>query len=340
VFAHVGGRYADLAMHDDDLEIAVEVHSAWGTFEWLVDDALARGYRVGICANSDGHKGRPGASYPGARTFGSYGGLTCVLATRLDRRGVHAALRARHFYATTGNRALLDVRVSADGRRPAIMGDALDTPVRDAVLEGHAAGTAPIERVEIKDGPKTIAVLRPFGAGDLGNRVKIAWSGAEVKGRARMTEWDGSLSIAGNAIRRSTPVNFWNPLRPLRRTGPARLEWQSATTGGVAGVILDLACRDRGTLRVGTQQGRANVPVRSVGLEPRRWNFGGLRKQIEIYRLPRRREMRPFGFRVPLGGLRRGTHPLYVKVVQEDGHMAWSSPVFLTVGARGGRGKG
>ena len=81
VFAHIGGRYADIEMsHDARLERAVEVHSAWGTFEWLVRDAFEQGYRVGICSNSDGHKGRPGASYPGATTFGAYGGLTCLLA--------------------------------------------------------------------------------------------------------------------------------------------------------------------------------------------------------------------------------------------------------------------
>ena len=73
VFAHIGGRYADIKMsHDARIERAVEVHSAWGTFEWLVQDAMEQGYRVGICSNSDGHKGRPGASYPGATSFGAY----------------------------------------------------------------------------------------------------------------------------------------------------------------------------------------------------------------------------------------------------------------------------
>ena len=84
-------------MHDPEIELAVEVHSAWGTFEWLVDDALARGYRVGICANSDGHKGRPGASYPGAGKFGSLGGLTCLLARRLDRKNILEAIRIPSF---------------------------------------------------------------------------------------------------------------------------------------------------------------------------------------------------------------------------------------------------
>ena len=86
--AHVGGRYADIKYAHDPMETAVEVHSAWGTFEWIVRDAFEKNYRVGIVANSDGHKGRPGACYPGASFFGSYGGLTCFLAERLDRDAI------------------------------------------------------------------------------------------------------------------------------------------------------------------------------------------------------------------------------------------------------------
>jgi len=86
VAAHVGGRYADIAYaHDGALETAVELHSAWGTFEWILHDAFAKGYRVGVVCNSDGHKGRPGADFPGASFFGASGGLTCFLAPTLDR---------------------------------------------------------------------------------------------------------------------------------------------------------------------------------------------------------------------------------------------------------------
>ena len=41
VFPHIGGRDSDITQsHDARLERSVEVHSAWGTFEWLVHDAL------------------------------------------------------------------------------------------------------------------------------------------------------------------------------------------------------------------------------------------------------------------------------------------------------------
>ena len=68
VIAHVGGRYADLHQaHDGRIERTGEVHSAWGPFEWLLHDAFAQGYRVGVVCHSDDHKGRPGASHPGRR---------------------------------------------------------------------------------------------------------------------------------------------------------------------------------------------------------------------------------------------------------------------------------
>ena len=117
-YAHFGERYADIVIaHDCRFEKSVEVHSAWGTFEWIVEDAFRMGYRVGIVANSDGHKGRPGASYPGAGWFGAIGGLTCSLMPELTRPALLECLRRRRHYATTGGPngcVFLDFRVILD----------------------------------------------------------------------------------------------------------------------------------------------------------------------------------------------------------------------------------
>jgi hypothetical protein len=110
VIAHVGGRYADIkAAHDGRLERAVEVHSTWGTFEWLLHDAFDKGYRVGVVCHSDDHKGRPGATRPGASTFGAIGGLTCYLMPELTRDALFAALRQRRHYGTTGTRLRIEL---------------------------------------------------------------------------------------------------------------------------------------------------------------------------------------------------------------------------------------
>ena len=330
VFAHVGGRYADMAMHKEGLEVAMEVHSAWGTFEWLVEDALEQGYRIGICANSDGHKTRPGASYPGASKFGSLGGLTCVLAKKLDRNHIHDAMKRRHFYATTGNRPLLDVSVITSDGREAIMGDIMEINDSKATLRVRATGTAPIVNVEVRNGLETVKTLRPFNKEDLGSRISVVWSGAEVKGRDRIVSWDGGLKLRGNKIRKVASVNFWNPQRPLRQIGKTGLSWNSITSGGLSGAVIELERPATGTLEIDTLQKKCRCDLKTLGLKPRIYRAGGLRKQIEVCRLPKKEKAaREFEFELPLSKLREGDNPVYIRVLQEDGHMAWSSPIYL-----------
>ena len=189
VFAHIGGRYADVKMaHDERLETSVEVHSAWGSFEWLVEDALEKGYRVGIVSNSDGHKGRPGASHPGATKFGSYGGLTCMLATELTREALADCIRRRHHYGTTGCRMILDLSAKfgsdaelfdsdpklgdtdSHNTRSAMMGDILRCKDEAISLQINAVGSAPIERIEIRNGLQTLVRIPP-GRWDTAARV-------------------------------------------------------------------------------------------------------------------------------------------------------------------------
>ena len=111
VIAHVGGRYADLKYaHDGRLERTVEVHSSWGTFEWILHDAFEKGYRVGVVCHSDDHKGRPGATRPGASTFGAIGGLSCYFMPELTRDALFTALRQRKHYGTTGTRIFIELK--------------------------------------------------------------------------------------------------------------------------------------------------------------------------------------------------------------------------------------
>src|SRR5437588_10398998 len=63
-------------------------------------------------ATGDDHKGRPGATRPGASTFGAIGGLTCYFMAELTRDALFEALRRRHHYGTTGTRLFLDLRGS------------------------------------------------------------------------------------------------------------------------------------------------------------------------------------------------------------------------------------
>jgi hypothetical protein len=348
VFAHIGGRYADIKMaHDARIERSVEVHSDWGTFEWLLQDALEQGYRVGILANSDGHKGRHGASHPGASMFGAYGGLSCLLATELTRPALFDALRARHHYATTGCRMHLDVRANFDGEarlyaadpnlgatsslpaRSAMMGDILHSTDVDVEFTIDALASAPIERIEIRNGLDVLETWRPYADAELGQRIRVIWEGSEYRGRGRQTVWDGTCTLEDNGFERIAPINQWNLDKKIVQTGPGALAWAALTTGGFGGFDAWLADPKSGVLRIDTPLVKCSINVADIGREDLVFDAGGIRRRIRVFRLPDNNahvEAR-LSRRVIL---RNGSdNALYVCITQEDGHLIWSSPIYV-----------
>jgi hypothetical protein len=350
-WAHCGGRYADIHYaHDVRLERAVEVHSSWGTFEWLLADAFERGYRVGVVANSDGHKGRPGAEPPGASMFGALGGLTCFMTEGLDRDAIFEAMKARHHYGTTGCRLDLDVRATlpsgsgvfrddpslpeASGvtRDTAIMGDIVRSPKGVATLSISVAAQSPIVALEIRDGVNVIETVRPAN-GTKGRRIVVVWCGAEYRGRFRQTVWDGELRVTGNAIESVRAINFFNPDKPPLIDGNT-VSWTSVTTGNFAGVELLLTDAEAGDLTVTTPNGSLHAKIASLTAEPMQVDCGKLDRALAAYRLPDVNHDRTLALsrEVEVGGAEEKR--LLVALTLEDGHRAWSSPIyFLPAGA-------
>lgn len=346
VWAHCGGRYADIAYaHDHALERSVEVHSSWGTFEWLADDAFREGYRVGIVGNSDGHKGRPGYESPGASMFGALGGLTCYLMPALTRDDVFDALHARHHYATSGARVHLSVRSDFDrsatiwtddprikGARSrqagqAIMGDIVTSAGKTARLAIDLASSAAILGLEIRRGSECLETIRPHAASTLGQRLRIEWSGAEYRGRARQTTWDGSLKLSGGRIESANPINFLNPDRPLRQTSDAELRWSSITTGNMAGIDLVVSGHDV-TFEIETPMGSVRKKLSEIDHTPFVESYGKLARELRISRQPA--DYHVFSLQLERSiDLIEGDNPLWICASFEDGHQAWSSPIYF-----------
>jgi hypothetical protein len=348
VMAHIGGRYADITFaHNERLETAVEVHSCWGTFEWVVWDAFEKGYRVGIVGNSDGHKGRPGSDFPGASFFGSQGGLTCYIAPRLDRDAIFEAMRRRRHYATTGNRLLMDVRAlsandaelfhrnpelgptTSEKTRTALMGDIVRVADSEIELAIDVIGSEPIERIDIFDGPNLIKTVRPFTEADLGGRIRIMYEGAEYRGRSRTTVWDGELTVTENTIAASHMLNNWNLDRGIQEAQPDRLSWKAVTTGNLGGLDVKLLDPKAGRIALATRHVTAEIDVADIGLEDIVYQGGGLARMVRIYRLPEDLDQTHITHRMTVPVAATGDTRLFIRVTQEDGHRAWSSPMYL-----------
>jgi Protein of unknown function (DUF3604) len=348
VYAHVGGRYADIAYaHDPRLETAMEIHSAWGTFEWLLTDGFPLGHRSGVVCNSDGHKGRPGASYPGAATFGAYGGLTCFYATELSRDGLFDCLRRRHHYGTTGTRLHLDVRASFSGTaklfdqdpkafpettsktvNEVMMGDIVQTDDATLTLRVEVMAQTPIERIEIRNGKAVVQTLRPYRADELGERIRVLWSGAEYRGRGRTTDWKGRARFVGATIRRMEKINIWNHERMVALQGSDTVQFDTITTGNYGGFDVWLDGGQGGRLDLVSNHGALTMALDDIGLEDIIMEAGGLERRIKVFRLPNDNPQREMTASVEIALRPVGDNPIWVSVYTEDGFQAWSSPIF------------
>ena len=323
VVPHIGGRPADLRYHDPELEPVIEIYSSWGQFEWFLEEALERGCRVGFVAGSDDHKGRPGASHPGAASFGVYGGLTCALAAELTRRGVWEALRARRCYATTGERIDVDVRAQ-DGRR--WIGEAFDA---DRIhLSVSVAGTAGIEEVRVMRGRECV-YRHPERLERHPSRLRVVWGGARIRGRDRMARWDGSLTLLGGRILEAEGYAFDSAAEGIVEQTADRVAWRSVTSGDEDGLLLDLDAGPEARLRFETGIASFEVRLGDVHEAPRVHEAGGEGLQVRVERAPvgASRSCR-FEYAEPVPASGR-PHPYYVRVTQVDGARAWTSPFYV-----------
>ncbi len=367
---HVGGSHADLTHHEPTLEPALEITSDHGTFEWFLEESLRHGYRMGFVGGSDSHDGRPGADTPGwqERRY-AQGGLTGLYAPELTLEAVHAALRARRCYATTGARMV--VRLDADGQ---MMGADHRTSSQPTISLS-VAGTAPLERVELFRGLERI-YSHPVGAGVSSNRVRVLWEGASRKTSYSGVIWDGHLQVVGASITSVERLRFDSPRsRVLDRTATG-LRWHSVTCGYRSGVVLDLAdAADDAELRLTVNTslisrpyfgghgdedpGRMSyAPAEHVTFScslreleagqkamylttpplPKHPDsgdpdpgpqFGQLSRKIEVSLAPAPGGPETTEFTFTDPAPRPGINPYWARIVQTDMEMAWTSPVFV-----------
>jgi hypothetical protein len=321
---HVGGRRCEISSYyNPELEPVIEIASCHGRFEWLLREALENGYTVGVIGGSDDHTGRPGAAYPTGHSFGTRGGLAGVYAKGLTRESIFAALRARHCYATTGERIALSVETS-DGY---MMGDAYSAE-EPPTLRIRVAGTAPLESVEIMRN-MDVAYSLPLSIVCDPHRIRLQWSGARVKGRGRQTVWTGGAQIKGARITAVKAVAFDNPHQGITSWDEHQVHWTSTTAGDFDAVELTLDGSEKTMISVDTPPAKFRFSLSRILKKALIKDCGGVNQQFlaRLCTLQPGPLMASFEWKDPHPSL--GSNAYWLRVTQEDGEMAWSSPIYV-----------
>ena len=326
---HVGGRTSNLEWHEPGTERLLEVHSTHATSEWFLFEALRRGYRLGVVGGSDGVDGRPGASHPGRMAVRNLrGGLAAVKMPALSRAQLWTALRQRATYATTGERILLEVDV--DGCSFGELGAASTAP-RIAV---GVEGTAPLAAVEIFRGCEPIYAA-PITAldGTPSSRLRLSWFGASAAGnwsRARL-HWQGRIEVLGGKLLSACDWGADTPAEGITAWSAAALTFRSITAGNWNGVEVELEEGPQTVIAFKHGDLAVEFPLPGLGRSPLERQWHEPHRLLRLQRLPRLPAALGWAGTFVDAAAPPGEHAYWVRVRQDDGGCAWSSPIYLRV---------
>lgn len=354
ITAHVGSEHSDLQYHDPHLEPAVEVTSDHGTFEWILQETFERNYRMGFFGGSDSHNGRPGGDTPGFqhRRYAKTG-LAAVYARELNIESVLDAYKARRIYATTGARILLHAKCEEH-----VMGEEFTT-AQKSKISAFVAGTAPFESVELYRDLERIYSY-PVAGGTDRNRVRILWEGASRKSSYSGVIWDGVLTVSGRRLDGIEKIRFDSPRSRIYERADCGLRWHSVTCGYRSGMIVDLSGDGDADLELvvntsviaGPLYGDRGInPPRLMSYAPAekilfhvgtkdlesgpvKMELGQLNRRVTASLAPEKQAAGEVSFEFVDEAAVPGINPYYVRVVQTDMEMAWSSPIFVDYAAR------
>ena len=125
-------------------------------------------------------------------------------------------------------------------------------------------------------------------------------------------------------------VNFFNPDRPLKIESSTRASWKALTTGNIGGVDLWLKDAAVGRLSIRTPLVEADIDIADIGYEDMVIDrSGALPRTLKLFRLPERMETRTLDLTQRIALRPQGDNPLFIRLTQEDGTIAWTSPIYV-----------
>jgi hypothetical protein len=164
-------------------------------------------------------------------------------------------------------------------------------------------------------------------------RYRIAWAGSRVRGRDRLTTWDGHVELSAGRFVNAVTFAMENPEKGIRERSARRVSWVSNTTGDDDGIDVTIDAPPDAVFRFHSPVIQLQVKVGELADgQTRRFPAGGVDLRVFMRRLPVHGHTRELKFEHTDPSPMRGRcHPYWIRVTQEDGAQAWTSPVYLDV---------
>ena len=211
-------------------------------------------------------------------------------------------------------------------------------------LDVAVHGTAPLWRADVlrwgSEGPEVV-YRHPFAPEEDTpdrHRIRIGWTGSRIRARHRMTRWDGGLRVE-NGDARLVAATAWGidqPEQGITHHDEREIRWASETAGDWDGVVVEVEGPETAALRFASGPVTFGFTPRELAGGPLVVEAGGVGQRVEVERDPGPEQPRTVDFSCEVPPLHSDSastldaRPAYVvRITQQDGHVAWSSPIFL-----------
>jgi hypothetical protein len=303
------------------------------TLQWL----WQQGVRVGVVASTDDHLGYPGA----------YGeGLVAAYAETLTRESIMEALRARRTYGVSADRIELDFRINGHW-----MGEAI--PATSArKIHVKVKGKDVIDRVEVLRNNQVIyrnhPIDRTIGPSSWEKpvlcRIEFGWGPWGDLNMARTRDWQFRVVVGDGRIVSATPCFQSGPFDEERRNKITAIDDESCEVisytsrmqayeqKATNSIILEIMGSPKTRLTIAPTRPAEMAVTKSLEqlAESSDTEFTGpfTSESVLLHRVVFSENYRTeFEFTDKRGT--EGTDWYYVRVVQSNGSLAWSSPIWL-----------
>jgi len=123
-------------------------------------------------------------------------------------------------------------------------------------------------------------------------------------------------------------INIWNLERSFEATDDQTINFDAVTTGNFGGCDIWLSVNE-GRVSVETDHVSGSFALADILGDETVLDAGGLDRKVRLFRLPNAMECCSLSETSRIDLVTGRDNPIWVRVVTEDGFVAWSSPIYV-----------